>query len=71
MSTSPTGDLPAAPVPVAAVGLHGTVIPFDSDREEWGEYTEHLEYYFTANDITTEVKRRAILLNGVGLGTYS
>lgn len=64
MSTSP----PATPAP--AVGLHGTVIPFDGDREEWSEYAERLEHYFTANDITNDVKKRAILLNGVGPGTY-
>jgi hypothetical protein len=59
----------AAAVP-AVFGLHGTVIPFDATQEEWGEYAERLEHYFTANDITSEDKRRAILLNGVGPAIY-
>ena len=34
------------------------------------EYADRLEHYFTANDITTKVKRRAILQNRVGPATY-
>ena len=53
----------AAPVaPPAAIGLHGTLVPFDPTQEEWSEYAERLVYYFTANDITAKPKRRAILL---------
>lgn len=52
------------------MGLHGTVIPFDATQEEWSEYAERLEHYFTANDITSEAKRRAILLNAVGPTMY-
>ena len=60
----------AAPVAVAtpsAVGLHGA---FDSDLEDWSEYVERLIHYFEANDIVSGDKRRAILLNAVGPGTY-
>ena len=39
-------------------------------REEWSEYAERLELYFTANDIVVAAKRRAILLNAVGPTTY-
>ena len=76
MSTQPQPEereVPAAVRPAAvptAFGLHGTVIRFDTTQEEWGEYAEQLEHYFTANDITSEDKRRAILLNGVGPATY-
>ena len=38
-------------------GLHGTVSPFDGNREEWVEYAERLENYFIANDITNNVKK--------------
>ena len=69
MSTSLPVKLLAA-THVAAVGLHSTVIPFDSEREEWSEYAECLEHYFTTNNITTKVKRRAILQNRVGPATY-
>ena len=77
MSTSPPAEgaegAPAARVPAAllqAVGLHGAVCAFDSSREEWSEYAERLVHYFVANDIVGEDKRRAILLNAVGPGTY-
>ena len=79
MATPGTGDGSAAaapPAPVAAlvaptaVGLHGAVIAFDSDLEEWREYVERLSHYFEANDITSASKKRAILLNAVGPSTY-
>ena len=72
MSTPPATDgavgAPAI-VPVVApalpspIGLHGVIVAFDSTQEQWDEYTERLQHYFTANDIVTEDKRRAILLN--------
>ena len=34
------------------------------------EYVERLSHYFEANDITSEGKKRAILLNAVGPSTY-
>jgi hypothetical protein len=46
------------------------VIPYDATQEEWSEYAERIEHYFTANDITSGAKRRAILLNAVGPATY-
>ena len=61
-------------VPVAAtpqaVGLHGAVAAFDPEQESWSEYVERLEHYFTANDIASDDKRRAILLTIVGASTY-
>ena len=53
-----------------AVGLHGAVIAFDPAKENWSEYVERLEHYFTTNDIVSNEKRRAILLNAVGASTY-
>ena len=76
MSTSPTsggGEPPAAAVvaaPPPSVGLHGTVAMFDPSQDDWCEYIERLEHYFTANDIASSEKRRAILLNAVGAATY-
>ena len=66
--SSPSAAVTAA-TPVAS-GLHGVVLPFDRNQEEWVEYAERLESYFIANDITDTPKRRAILLNGVGPSTY-
>ena len=59
-----------AAAPVTRLGLHGTVIQYDATQEEWSEYAERIEHYFTANDITSGAKRRAILLNAVGPATY-
>lgn len=59
-----------AAVTTPSVGLHSTVVPFDATQEEWSEYAERLEHYFTANDIVIAAKRRAILLNVVGPATY-
>ena len=61
---------PAAAVLPPAIGLHGAVVAFNPDQEDWSEYVERLEHYFTANDIVSSDKRRAILLNAVGASTY-
>ena len=76
MPTSPEPEgvagppAPAVAAPRQAVGLHGTVAAFDVAQDEWCDYIERLEHYFTANDIREEDKRRAILLNAVGASTY-
>lgn len=71
MSTTESAAM-AAPVIAApvTVALHGAVGPFDATQEEWSEYAERLVHYFTANDINSAAKRRAILLNAVGATTY-
>lgn len=60
----------AAPGPVPTAGLHGGVTPFDPNQDDWCEYIERLEHYYTANDIDSVEKRRAILFNAVGASTY-
>ena len=63
-----------APAPVVApavsLGLHGAVVPFNPDLDDWSEYVERLEHYFSANDIVSSDKQRAILLSAVGASTY-
>ena len=68
MST-PAAEVPAAAAaaPAVAVGLHGVVVALDPELEDWLEYVERLTYYFAANDITSEAKKKAILLNAVHL----
>ena len=75
--TSPAAEHGAGPAPPAlaaappsAVGLHGAISAFNPAQEEWDEYIERLQHYFTANDILAEDKRRAILLTAVGPSTY-
>ena len=43
---------------------------FDSTQEEWETYTEHLEQYFTANNVQDAGKQRGILLSCCGVSTY-
>ncbi len=43
--------------------LHGTVGEYDSKLEQWTSYTERLEFYFAANDVSSPEKQRAILLS--------
>ena len=65
------GDAAPAPVTVShAVGLHGAAVAFDPAQENWSEYVERLQHYFTANDIVSDEKRKVILLNAVGPSTY-
>ena len=64
----PAAEVAAAP-PRQAAGLHGFVASFEEGQEEWSEYVERLDHYFVANDIDSDAKRKAILLNAVGAQT--
>ena len=69
--TPPSTAAAAAPAaPIVVPGLHGQVSAFDANQEDWVEYVERLELYFTANDIANPAKKRAILLTAVGPATY-
>ena len=65
-TTPLTSTVTTAP---ASLFVHRTVPVFDTTQEEWIEYTERLENYFLANDITDAAKKKAILLNAVGPST--
>ena len=49
---------------------HGSIGEFDGDRETWKSYTERLTQYFTANDVESADKQRAILLSVCDPTTY-
>nr|XP_054599801.1 uncharacterized protein LOC129164288 [Nothobranchius furzeri] len=49
----------------------GSVSPFDGDLQSWEEYSEMLDFFFEANEITDTDKKKAVLLSGVGPATYS
>ncbi|GFO29285.1 polyprotein [Plakobranchus ocellatus] len=51
-------------------GVIGSVQAFNEADDSWIAYTERLEHFFMANDITSEEKKKAILLNSVGATTY-
>lgn len=48
----------------------GKIDEFDRHREDWQQYVERLEFYFIANGITTEEKKRAVFLSVIGSPTY-
>ncbi|GFO16405.1 polycystic kidney disease protein 1-like 2 [Plakobranchus ocellatus] len=51
-------------------GVIGSVQAFNEADDSWIAYTERLEHFFVANDITSEEKKKAILLSSVGATTY-
>ena len=55
---------------VQQIATHRTVRPFVQGHEDWVSYAEHLQQYFTANNIDAAAKQRAILLSLCGAGTY-
>ena len=52
------------------MAVHGVVGQFNEEAEEWPAYCERLMHYFTANDVKTDKKRRAILLSVCGAHIY-
>ena len=53
------------------MSVHSKIDVFDPAVEDWSTHIERLQHYFVANDITTEVKKQAVLLTVCGLETYS
>ena len=45
-------------------------VPFDPTTDEWSEYVERLQFYFTANGIKDDSKKRAVLLSNCGQSTF-
>ena len=48
------------------MAVHGALAAFNPQEEDWSEYSESLTFYFTAIGITTDAKKRAILLSCCG-----
>lgn len=51
------------------MALIGKVEEFQ-ENDDWIEYTERLDQYFLANEITNNEKKRAVLLSTCGAKTY-
>ena len=51
------------------MAVHGSLAPFNPKEEDW-EYTDRLSYYFTANGITDNAKKRAILISCYGPAAF-
>ena len=52
------------------MAVHGALAAFNPQEEDWSEYSERLTFYFTANRITTDAKKRAVLLSCCGPATF-
>ena len=52
------------------MAVHGTLAPFNPDKEDWVEYTDRLSYYFTANGITDDARKCTILISCCGPATF-
>ena len=52
------------------MATHGTVSKFEPATEDWSTYIERLKYYFIANGVDTEDKKRSILLANCGPATF-
>ena len=60
----------ATRIKTTGMATHGSVSAFEQSKEDWTSYVERLDFYFTANDVTIDVKKRAILLSACGASTY-
>ena len=49
---------------------HDTLAPFDSSKESWSHSVERLGFYFVANDVEGDDKKRSILLSICGHQTF-
>ena len=48
----------------------GSIGVFTESNESWENYTDRLDQYFEANEITDDGRQRAILISVVGPETY-
>ena len=49
---------------------HGRLPQFSGSATEWDVFTEQLSFYFVANGITDDSRKRAILFSTCGTATY-
>ena len=48
----------------------GNIEAYDANSEQWSHYIERLEFFFIANDITTNDRKKAVILSVCGAETY-
>ena len=48
----------------------GRIEAYDATADHWTHYIERLEFFFVANDITTDDKKKAVMLSVCGAETY-
>ena len=52
------------------MAVHGALAAFNPHEKDWSEYSERLTFYFIANGITTDAKKRAVFLSCCGSATF-
>ena len=52
---------------MATIGKLGE---FRTEVEDWSQYVERMEFYFVANGVTGDAKKKAALLSAIGPSTY-
>ena len=52
------------------MAVHGVLAAFNPREEDWSEYFERLNFYFSTNGITTYTKKLATLLSCCGPDFY-
>ena len=52
------------------MAVHGHLGEFEASKDDWKSYIERAKQYFTANEVTSAAKKRAILLSACGPVTY-
>ena len=50
--------------------VHGALNTFDMEKESWSSYTERLEFYFDAHEVTSADKKRSILLSACDTSAF-
>ena len=55
---------------MAAIATLGRVDEFDGTRDDWLQYVERLEFFFSANGVDDADKKRSVLLTVIGAATY-
>jgi len=48
----------------------GRIDEFEEGKEDWIQYVERLEHFFEANNVSTDAKKRSILLSVMGPSAY-
>jgi len=52
------------------MATHGSVLPFDPDKEDWSAYVEYLDYYLVENEVENDANKVAILMSNNGPTVY-
>lgn len=68
-SDSSRGSVQSVRMAISNPNIVGRLDPYDVNSP-WDSYAERVEFFFTANNITDENKKKAILLTSIGDKTY-